>query len=114
MRNPFNEKMFSAEDVVEYYDYLVDLEDEDNEDEIELLKKFIEELKKYNAIRNNALLIDESYFEEYCEEMCEDLGYISKDFPNWIVIDWEATADNLKHDYNEIVFDETIYLYESY
>jgi len=27
------------------------------------------------------------------------LGYISRDFPSWIEIDWKSTAENIKVDY---------------
>jgi hypothetical protein len=30
--------------------------------------------------------------------------------PDWIVIDWDATADNLKVDYTEVEFDGVTYL----
>lgn len=56
-------------------------------------------------------LIDEDDFEDYCEELCTDIGYISKDFPNWIKIDWEATANNMRQDYSEVVYNEITYLY---
>ena len=36
------------------------------------------------------------------QELLVDCGYIPKDLPSWIVIDWEETADNLKIDYMEV------------
>jgi hypothetical protein len=55
-------------------------------------------------------LVHEDYFEEYTEELLIDCGYISKDFPSWIEIDWEATANNVKQDYTEIEYQgETYY-----
>lgn len=56
-------------------------------------------------------LIEEDEFEEYCEELLIDCGYISKDFPSWITIDWKDTADNMKQDYSEVEFRGTSYLY---
>ena len=56
-------------------------------------------------------LIEEDEFEEYCEDLLIDCGYISKDFPSWIVIDWENTTDNMKQDYSEVEFRGTTYLY---
>lgn len=58
-------------------------------------------------------LIEESEFEEYVEDFLEDCGYIPKDFPSWIVIDWTETADNVKQDYSELEFDGVTYLYRS-
>lgn len=40
-------------------------------------------------------LIRDEYFTTYVQELCEDIGYISKDFPGWIAIDWETTAENV-------------------
>ena len=39
---------------------------------------------------------------EFAKEIVSDCGYISKDMPNWIEIDWEKTWDNLSYDYTEI------------
>ena len=37
---------------------------------------------------------------DFCEQQAEELGSVPKDFPSWIVIDWEATWNcNLRHDY---------------
>ena len=55
-------------------------------------------------------LIHEDDFEEYTEELCKDCGYISDDFPWWIKIDWEATADNVKMDYTSVDFEGESYL----
>lgn len=58
-------------------------------------------------------LIEEYHFKDYCEELLIDCGYISKDFPMWIVIDWGATADNIRMDYSEVAFDGKTYLYRA-
>lgn len=55
-------------------------------------------------------LIRYSYFTAYCRELIEDCGYISKDFPDWIEIDWNATARNMRQDYVELTFDGVVYL----
>lgn len=56
-------------------------------------------------------LIHENYFMEYCQEMLEDCGDLPKDLPSYIVIDWERTAENLRHDYTSIDYDgETYYV----
>ena len=55
-------------------------------------------------------LVHEDYFEEYAKELLIDCGYISKDFPSWIEIDWEATANNVKQDYTGVEYQgETYY-----
>ena len=41
---------------------------------------------------------------KFAEETCTDCGYISKDMPSWIEIDWQKTWDNaLSHDYTELI-----------
>ena len=47
-------------------------------------------------------LIHENDIDDYLHSMLEDCGYIPKDMPSWIKIDWQATYDNMKEDYNEI------------
>lgn len=38
---------------------------------------------------------------DFAERIAEEVGEIPKDFPSWIVIDWQASWDcNLRHDYN--------------
>jgi len=40
---------------------------------------------------------------EFAEQMASDCGYISRDMPSWIEIDWSKTWDNaLSYDYHEI------------
>ena len=56
-------------------------------------------------------LIRESYFVEAMQELCDDIGDIPKDLPSYVVIDWEATADNLRVDYQEVEFEGVTYLY---
>jgi len=47
-------------------------------------------------------LIHDAYFTEYTQELLEDCGDIPKDLPDWIAIDWDKTAHNLKSDYTPI------------
>ncbi len=47
-------------------------------------------------------LIHEKYIDDYLDELLEAWGYIPKDLPYWIKIDWSATYDNMKEDYYEI------------
>ena len=55
-------------------------------------------------------MIRESHWKEYAQELAEDIGGMPKDLPSWVVIDWEATADNLKADYSEVDYDGITYL----
>lgn len=77
-------------------------------DEICEIEKIEDELG--SEFEYGVTLIHEDYFEEYTEELLIDCGYISKDFPSWIEIDWEATANNIKQDYTEVEYQgETYY-----
>lgn len=57
--------------------------------------------------------IEEDDFTDYCEELCQDLGYISKDFPRWIEIDWGATAQNIKTDYSKMDYQGKTYYFRA-
>lgn len=55
--------------------------------------------------------IDE--FTEYCKEMLEDCGDIPKNLPGYIAIDWDQTAENLKPDYSEVVYNGEAYYHRT-
>lgn len=54
-------------------------------------------------------LIRDSYFEDYARELVKDIGDLPRGIPNYIVIDWEATARNIRMDYTPIEFDGVTY-----
>ena len=56
-------------------------------------------------------LITEDDFTDYVEDYLKGCGYISDDFPSWIEIDWEATAENVKQDYSELEYEGETYFY---
>lgn len=83
---------------------------EDWEDELEQ----IEEINKIEdeiggEFDYGCTLVSEDYWEEYVEDLLKDCGYISKDLPSWIEIDWEATANNVKVDYTEVEYQGQTY-----
>ena len=39
---------------------------------------------------------------EFAEQIASDCGYVTRDLPSWIQIDWQKTWDNLSADYTEI------------
>ena len=40
---------------------------------------------------------------EFAEQIASDCGYVSRDMPSWIEIDWQKTWDNaLSYDYTQI------------
>lgn len=75
----------------------------------EELASEIEELKMWEDMRDDncgiawcggITFIHEDAFEDYIREECRESGCFGDDFPWWIAVDWEATADNRKSDYS--------------
>ena len=89
----------------------------DEEQELSALKSIMDEMKGYGGDEQwrgywyPVTLIRDSYFEEYTEELVTDCGYISKDFPVWIAIDWEATARTVQMDYSTVEIKGVTYWY---
>ena len=41
---------------------------------------------------------------EFAEQIASDCGYVTRDLPSWIEIDWQKTWDNaLSYDYTELI-----------
>lgn len=51
-----------------------------------------------------AIFVHEDYFTDYVRELAEDIGAVSRENADWIVIDWEATAENVQVDYADFEF----------
>ena len=85
---------------------------------VEWVEENQEELDELNNLENavgsewayGETLIPAQEFVEYCQELCEDIG---GKVPDYIVVDWEATAENLKADYSEVDYQGTTYLFRS-
>jgi hypothetical protein len=107
------EELQSRRDVLEDATQNTDEWDFDDEAEYETLKELIEECEGCGDWEHGETLIHRNYWVEYCQQLLEDIGYIPKDFPSWIVIDWEATADNLEYDYCVVDFGDEEYLIRS-
>lgn len=56
-------------------------------------------------------LIRDSHFVDAMRELCEDIGDFPNGVPHYYVIDWEATARNLRMDYSAVEFDGVTYWY---
>lgn len=56
-------------------------------------------------------LIRDSYFVTAMQELVEDIRDMSKGFPAYLEIDWEATARNLQVDYSSVEFEDVTYWY---
>lgn len=85
-------------------------ERQDFKDELAKLLKFKADVDNDSEWEFGITFIGEEHFEDYTMELAEDIGAIGKD-ANWIVIDWEATANNVKIDYTSVDFDGTTYYY---
>jgi hypothetical protein len=115
LHTPMDEELEEFEEVTDYAE--IDVENTEFSemfyDEIEHLGemlKFQEDLEYSNSeYEHGVTIIHEKYFLEYAIDDLEQSGYISKDMPGWIVIDYEATADNMKSDYSEVKFDGSTY-----
>jgi hypothetical protein len=85
--------------------------DDDYGDELKALQALADEASDYcGDWTHGATLVRKSYFTDYCEELVKDIGDLPSKIPDYIVIDWEATAENLKADYTSVEFDGVTYL----
>ena len=95
-------------------DYM-EWEESDEAEELKSLSSFLEQFcgnggdEQWRGDWYPVTLIRDSYFTDYTEELLIDCGYISKDFPSWIEIDWASTAENVKVDYTSADFDGVEY-----
>jgi hypothetical protein len=79
--------------------------------ELAALEKLAAEAEQYaDDWEYGAQLIRESYFTEYARELCEETGCVPENLPHYIVVDWEATARNIKADYTTVDFAGVAYL----
>lgn len=75
-------------------------------EELCALRTLAEEAEGYaDDWESGATLINAGYFAEYAKQLCD-----IPDLPDYVVVDWDATAENLKVDYTEVYFDGTAYL----
>ena len=118
--NDFLECFPQYEDMTDSYDDIL-MEEEEIQDWKEGWSEEIEHIEEIDSIEEEigsefdygTTLIDEYDMEEYVKDLLEELGYIPKDFPSWIEIDWSSTADNVKQDYSEVTYQGTEYYYRS-
>ena len=121
--NDLQNELYDIENEEDYTDKQNDIDNKleeisDKESEIQECEfeynRYAEELAELEALKeeisNNSdegfeygiQLIHEDDIEDYFQELLVDCGYIPKDMPSWIEIDWNATYNNMKQDYNEI------------
>lgn len=86
-------------------------ENPDDAEKLKTLESLAEEGKTYSGDwEYGAILIHEDHFTDYCQELVSDTGDLSSDILNYLVIDWEATAENIRQYYSKIDFDGQTYL----
>ena len=94
-------KEYGEEDFREHYEQYSSLVDDYGQG---LVDEYVED---YGT--NGIEYFEDSYQGEYesgaefAEQMASDCGYISRDMPSWVEIDWAATWENLSYDYTEII-----------
>lgn len=97
----------------EYEDAQADLEQarkdlqewhEENDATLEQLADLAYEIDRYET------LIHEDKFTEYVQELLEDMGL---KIPDYVVVDWEATAKNIQQDYTAVEFGGETYYFRS-
>ena len=77
--------------------------------DVELANEFIENhgedyfLTYYEKYEELVREYDQNLIDEFAEQISSDCGYVSRDMPSWIEIDWQKTWDNaLSYDYTQI------------
>jgi hypothetical protein len=83
---------------------------DDQEKEFKELEELESEVSEWTS-GNTLIPCDD--FTDYCQELVSDIGDLPRDIPGYLVIDWEATADNLKTDYSVCTYQGTDYYYRS-
>jgi len=86
--------------------------DQDEGAELDILRRLAEEAERYCPDwQDGVALINKNYFTEYIMELLVDIGDLPREVPHYIVIDEEATAENIKQDYIAVDYDgETYYI----
>jgi antirestriction protein len=85
--------------------------------ELAALHAIMDELKGYGGDEQwrgdwyPAQLIDDEYFVEYATDLVVECGDITRDWPHYVVVDWERTARNIREDYSTVDVDGRVYWY---
>ena len=112
-----SEDIIDSRDIIARIEHLESLEPDEIEDEeqeeLDALKALSDECEGYGDWQYGETLISRDYFVEYVQDMLADCGMIPKDLPSFVEIDWQATADNIEHDYMTVEFDGVDYLMRS-
>ena len=111
-------KFSSFDDVIDSRDVIARIEELQSEkslgeaeaEELQMLEKLADEASEYASDwEYGETLVRHSYWADYVQELCADCGYIPRDMPDWIEIDWKATARNVAQDYTTVELDGVKY-----
>lgn len=93
----------NPDDLLKRLNYL-----EENADKLIYVEEFIEldELRAHEdtfkqLAKNGTVLINSDYLEEYIKNNLQESGVLNG-VPDYIVIDWESTANDMLGDFSEI------------
>ena len=95
-------KEHGEKDFREYYEEYNRLVDDYGQN---LVDEFIEDFD-VSTIENFEDMYQGQYNSgaDFAEQIASDCGYITRDLPSWIEIDWQKTWDNaLSYDYTELI-----------
>jgi len=95
-------KEYGEKDFREYYETYNRLVDDYGQN---LVDEFIEDFD-VSTIENFEDMYQGQYNSgaDFAEQIATDCGYITRDLPSWIEIDWQKTWDNaLSYDYTELI-----------
>ena len=123
MTNEMTNEISNSEDVIDSRDIIARIEhleslepdeiEDEEQDELDALKALADECEGYGDWQYGETLISRDYFIEYVQDMLADCGDIPEELPPFVVIDWQATADNVEADYMTVEFDGVDYLMRS-
>lgn len=83
---------------------------QEERDELASLRALADEAEPYVPDwEDGAELIRETYFVDYCKRVIEGIGDVDA-IPDYLVIDWYATSENLRVDHTEVDFAGEAYL----
>lgn len=112
----YNAYTFDTRDLVDRYAELRQEEDlkVEEREELAALDKVLKEVREYagDLPEDGVTLVRADYFVEFCRILVSDwCGEIPPNFPSYIKIDWEETAENLRVDYMSVEFLGNTYWY---
>ena len=113
------EQIIDVRDLTQKFEELEANEErtEEENEEFAQLKEVLEELcgnggdEQWRGDWYPLTLIRDDHFTDSMFELLEDCGTLPRDLPGWVVIDRDATAENMKADYTGIEISDTTYWY---